>query len=91
MQYCPKTRTHQAHSYVDATDPQLLMPVVDALGRELPDKMVQFLTQDKEGNVLDTKFELSVYKDNQTIILQEMSARAPMWKLPHLVVFDFGS
>ena len=69
MQYCPKTRTHQAHSYVDATDPQLGLPVVNASGRELPDKIVQFLTQDKEGNALETKFGLSVYKDYQTITL----------------------
>mmetsp|Transcript_19015 Transcript_19015/g.34389 ORF Transcript_19015/g.34389 Transcript_19015/m.34389 type:complete len:814 (+) Transcript_19015:235-2676(+) len=90
VHYCPATRTHEARSYVDATDPQLGLPVVDASGRELPDKMVQltsssYPTQDKEGNALETEFGLSVYKDHQTITLQEMPERAPMGQLPRSV------
>mmetsp|Transcript_37226 Transcript_37226/g.78515 ORF Transcript_37226/g.78515 Transcript_37226/m.78515 type:complete len:810 (+) Transcript_37226:263-2692(+) len=90
VHYCPATGTHEARSYVDAMDPQLGLPAVDASGRELPDKVVQltsssYPTQDKEGNALETEFGLSVYKDHQTITLQEMPERAPMGQLPRSV------
>lgn len=90
VHYCPATRTHEARNYVDATDPQLGLPVVDAAGRELPDKVVQitsssYPTQDKEGNPLESEFGLSVFKDHQTVTLQEMPERAPMGQLPRSV------
>lgn len=90
VHYCPSTRTHEARSYVDATDPELGLPQVDASGRELPDKVVQltsssYPTQDKEGHALETEFGLSVWKDHQTVTLQEMPERAPMGQLPRSV------
>lgn len=90
VHYCPQTRQHEARSYVDATDPELGLPQVDSSGRELPDKVVQltsssYPTQDKEGHALETEFGLSIYKDHQTITLQEMPERAPMGQLPRSV------
>ena len=90
VHYCPATRQHEARSYVDATDPELGLPQVDSSGRELPDKVVtltnsSYPTQDKDGNSLETEFGLSIYKDHQTITLQEMPERAPMGQLPRSV------
>ena len=90
VHYCPATRQHESRNYVDATDPELGLPQVDASGRELPDKVVQltsssYPTQDKDGHVLETEFGLSVFKDHQTVTLQEMPERAPMGQLPRSV------
>lgn len=96
VHYCPATQQHESRTYVDATDLELGLPVVDESGRELPDKVVQltsssYPTQDKEGRLLETEFGLSVYKDHQTITLQEMPERAPMGQLPRSVelVLDY--
>ena len=96
VHYCPATQQHESRNYVDATDLELGLPVVDESGRELPDKVVQltsssYPTQDKEGRLLETEFGLSVYKDHQTITLQEMPERAPMGQLPRSVelVLDY--
>jgi DNA replication licensing factor MCM3 len=90
VHYCPTTGSHESRTYVDATDPELGLPVVDESGRELPDRVVQLTSssypiKDKEGHALETEFGLSVYKDHQTITLQEMPERAPMGQLPRSV------
>ncbi|KAL3793437.1 hypothetical protein ACHAW5_001612 [Stephanodiscus triporus] len=90
VHYCPATGLHESRTYVDATDPELGLPVVDGDGRELPDRVVQltsasYPTQDKDGRALETEFGLSLYKDHQTVTLQEMPERAPMGQLPRSV------
>jgi len=90
VHYCPKTSLHELREYIDATDPQLGLPALDASGRELPDKIIGittsvYPTKDRDQNPLETEFGFSEYKDHQTIVLQEMPERAPMGQLPRSV------
>ncbi len=42
-------------------------------------------TQDEDGNPLQTEFGLSVYRDHQTITIQELPEKAPTGQLPRAV------
>ncbi|EMR08884.1 hypothetical protein PNEG_02668 [Pneumocystis murina B123] len=74
VHYCEKTKLFHYHEYRDVT----------AIGNEIPTSSV-YPTQDENGNPLTTEFGYSVYRDHQTISIQEMPERAPAGQLPRSI------
>ncbi|XP_057283469.1 DNA replication licensing factor MCM3 [Pezoporus wallicus] len=73
VHYCPATKKTIERRYTDLTS-------LDAF----PSSSV-YPTKDEENNPLETEFGLSVYKDHQTITIQEMPEKAPAGQLPRSV------
>ncbi|XP_072300007.1 DNA replication licensing factor MCM3 [Eucyclogobius newberryi] len=73
VHYCPATKKTLERKYTDLTS-------LDAF----PSSAV-YPTKDEENNPLETEFGLSVYKDHQTITVQEMPEKAPAGQLPRSV------
>jgi len=70
VHYCPATKSSINREYRDATS-LTGMPT----GSTYP-------TKDDQGNLLETEFGLSVYRDVQKLTIQEMPERAPPGQLP---------
>ncbi|EJD04325.1 ATP dependent DNA helicase [Fomitiporia mediterranea MF3/22] len=75
VHYCPKTKHFHAREYRDATTSTSNLPPTTSLTPQTDD----------EGNVLETEFGLSVFRDHQRISIQEMPERAPAGQLPRSV------
>ncbi|KAM9383454.1 DNA replication licensing factor MCM3 [Phaethornis superciliosus] len=73
VHYCPATKKTIERRYTDMTS-------LDAF----PSSFV-YPTKDEDNNPLETEFGLSVYKDHQTITIQEMPEKAPAGQLPRSV------
>ncbi|XP_043235395.1 zygotic DNA replication licensing factor mcm3-like [Amphibalanus amphitrite] len=73
VHFCPATGKTIERRYTDMTS-------LDAFpsGSAYP-------TKDDEGNLLETEFGLSRYKDHQTLTIQEMPEKAPAGQLPRSV------
>ncbi|KAL4630429.1 DNA replication licensing factor MCM3-like [Arapaima gigas] len=73
VHYCPTTKKTMERRYTDLTS-------LDAF----PSSAI-YPTKDEENNPMETEFGLSVYKDHQTITVQEMPEKAPAGQLPRSV------
>ncbi|XP_053565530.1 DNA replication licensing factor MCM3 [Bombina bombina] len=73
VHYCPSTKKTIERKYTDMTSLEAF-----------PSSAV-YPTKDEDNNPLETEFGLSVYKDHQTITIQEMPEKAPAGQLPRSV------
>lgn len=73
VHYCPATRKVLERKYTDLTSFEAV-----------PSSAV-YPTKDDDGNLLETEFGLSVYKDHQSLTIQEMPEKAPAGQLPRSV------
>lgn len=73
VHYCPATKKVIERKYTDMTS-------LDAF----PSSAV-YPTKDDEGNLLETEYGLSTFKDHQTFTVQEMPEKAPAGQLPRSV------
>ncbi|KAK2863828.1 hypothetical protein Q7C36_002982 [Tachysurus vachellii] len=73
VHYCPATKKTLERKYTDMTS-------LDAF----PSSAI-YPTKDEENNPLETEIGLSIYKDHQTITVQEMPEKAPAGQLPRSV------
>ncbi|XP_075057329.1 DNA replication licensing factor MCM3 [Mixophyes fleayi] len=73
VHYCPATKKTIERKYTDMTS-------LDAF----PSSAI-YPTKDEENNPLETEYGLSLYKDHQTITIQEMPEKAPAGQLPRSV------
>ncbi|EPQ19556.1 DNA replication licensing factor MCM3 [Myotis brandtii] len=73
VHYCPATKKTIERHYSDLTTLVAF-----------PSSSV-YPTKDEENNPLETEYGLSVYKDHQTITIQEMPEKAPAGQLPRSV------
>lgn len=73
VHYCEATQKILERKYTDLTS-------MDAF----PSSSV-YPTKDEDENPLETEFGLSVYKDHQTISIQEMPEKAPAGQLPRSI------
>lgn len=73
VHFCPATKKTMERRYTDMTSTSAF-----------PTSSV-YPTKDDDGNPLETEYGLSVYKDHQTITIQEMPEKAPAGQLPRYV------
>ncbi|XP_074597535.1 minichromosome maintenance 3 [Brevipalpus obovatus] len=73
VHFCPATKKIIERRYTDLTS-------YDAF----PSSTV-YPTKDDDGNLLETEFGLSTFKDHQTFTIQEMPEKAPAGQLPRSV------
>ncbi|CAB4477288.1 uncharacterized protein OCT59_016372 [Rhizophagus irregularis] len=66
VHYCEKTGNFSSKEYHDST----------SIGNQIPSSSA-YPTEDENGNPLTTEFGYSVYRDHQTICLQEMPEKMP--------------
>lgn len=73
VHYCPETKKVIERKYTDLTS------------LEAVPSSAAYPTKDEDGNLLETEYGLSIYKDHQTLTIQEMPEKAPAGQLPRSV------
>ncbi|XP_068250969.1 zygotic DNA replication licensing factor mcm3 [Palaemon carinicauda] len=73
VHYCPATKKTLERRYMDMTS-----------YTPYPSTAI-YPTKDDDGNLLETEYGLCVYKDHQTITIQEMPEKSPAGQLPRSV------
>ncbi|KAI0207386.1 Zygotic DNA replication licensing factor mcm3 [Lamellibrachia satsuma] len=73
VHYCPTTKKTMERKYTDMTS---LDPYPSTAA---------YPTKDDDGNLLETEYGLSSYKDHQTFTVQEMPEKSPAGQLPRSV------
>lgn len=82
VHFCPTTKSYSTKEYRDNTDLDIGIQVK---GRERLPTTSTFPTKDADGNPLELEQGYCIYKDYQTIVLQEMPERARVGQLPRSV------
>ncbi len=92
VHYCPATRKTIERKYSDLTslDPIPTSGVYPTRVSETtflnyPLRHGAIIPQDEDDNPLETEYGLSVYRDHQTLAIQEMPEKAPAGQLPRFV------
>eukprot|EP01117_Protostelium_nocturnum_P010627 TRINITY_DN3825_c0_g2_i1.p1 TRINITY_DN3825_c0_g2~~TRINITY_DN3825_c0_g2_i1.p1 ORF type:complete len:512 (-),score=182.43 TRINITY_DN3825_c0_g2_i1:93-1562(-) len=78
VHYCEKTEQQHTRYYRDALT---ISTIGNQSGVGFPTTST-YPTKDDNGNPLSTEYGLSVYKDHQTLSVQEMPEKAPAGQLP---------
>lgn len=73
VHYCPATKKTMERRYTDMTS------------LEARPSSGIYPTKDDDGNLLETEYGLSAYKDHQTFTIQEMPEKAPPGQLPRSI------
>lgn len=73
VHYCPATKKTMERKYNDITSFDVF-PSVN-----------MYPTKDDDGNLLETEYGLSKYRDHQSLTIQEMPEKAPTGQLPRSV------
>lgn len=84
VSFCPKTNQYTLREYRDASSMDIGIEVRENGGEKMPTSAA-IPTKDQEGNPLELEPGLCVYKDYQSIVLQEMPEKSRVGQLPRSV------
>ena len=84
VQYCPATKLWSMKDFRDNTSIDIGIEVTGGAGERLPTPSA-LPTQDANGNPLEVEHGLCMYKDYQSLVLQEMPEKARVGQLPRSV------
>ena len=84
VQFCPATKLWSIRDYRDATSIDIGIEVTGGSGERLPTSSALPST-DADGNPLEIEHGLCMYKDYQTLVLQEMPEKTRVGQMPRSV------